>query len=153
MSTRGIQFLKDKHIVHQVVRYAHDQKGAQFAAQAVGFPPEKTIKTLVAVLDDNHYTMVLMPGNRQLSLKKLAAACSAKRAAMVDPPTAERLTGYLVGGISPFGTKKRLPAIMESHLQACELVMINAGQRGIMVQMAPADIIQALRARTADLCA
>ena len=153
MSTRGIQYLKQKKIEHQVVLYEHEEKGARFAARAVGFALQQTIKTLVVVLDDNRHVLVLMPGDRQLSLKKLAAACKAKRAAMADAASAERLTGYLVGGISPFGTKKNLPAVMDASLQAHEHVMINAGRRGVMVLMTPADIVRALKAGVADLTA
>jgi Cys-tRNA(Pro)/Cys-tRNA(Cys) deacylase len=153
MSTRGIQFLKQKRIAHQVVRYEHAEKGAKFAAQTIGFPLEQTIKTLVAVLDGDRYILVLLPGDRQLSLKKLAAACKAKRAAMSDAALAERLTGYQVGGISPFGAKKSLPVIMESALLSYACVMINAGRRGVMVQLAPMDIVRLLNARSNDLIA
>lgn len=151
MTTRGIQFLKQNRITHQRVEYDHKEKGAEFAAQAVGFPLERTIKTLVVALDSNRYALVMMPGDRQVSMKKVAKACNAKRAAMADTATAQRLTGYLVGGISPFGTKKRLKAIMDASLPPYEAVMINAGQRGIMVKMAPGDIIDILNADIADL--
>ena len=151
MTTRGIQFLKSKKIQHTVVKYDHAAKGAEFAAQAVGFPLAQTVKTLVVALDDNSSALVLMPGDRQLSMKKIAAACGTKRAAMADTATAQRLTGYLVGGISPFGTQKRLPVVMEACLQGFAEVMINAGRRGIMVKMAPTDIIAVLDAKIVDL--
>jgi Cys-tRNA(Pro)/Cys-tRNA(Cys) deacylase len=151
MTTRGIQFLKQSRITHQTVRYDHKEKGAEFAAQAVGFPLEQTIKTLVVALDSNRYALVMMPGDRQVSMKKVAKACNAKRAAMADTATAQRLTGYLVGGISPFGTKKRLKAVMDASLPLYEAVMINAGRRGIMVKIAPSDIIDILKADVTDL--
>lgn len=151
MATRGIQFLKKHRITHQVVTYDHVEKGAEFAAKAVDFPLPQTIKTLVVALDTNRYALVLMPGDRQLSMKKVAKACKAKRAAMADTATAQRLTGYLVGGISPFGTKKRLDAVMDAELSNHPEVMINAGQRGVMVKMAPDDILKALQAASADL--
>ncbi len=151
MTTRGIQFLKQKRIAHEVIKYDHQEKGARFAAQAAGFPLSQTIKTLVVSLDANQYTLVLMPGDSELSMKKIAKTCGAKRAAMADQASATRVTGYLVGGISPFGTKKRLPVIMESALQHYREVMINAGQRGTMVKLAPVDIIRALNATVADV--
>jgi Cys-tRNA(Pro)/Cys-tRNA(Cys) deacylase len=151
MATRGIRFLQSKKIRHEVVKYDHQIKGAEFAAQAVGFPLDRTIKTLVVALDNTRYALALMPGDRQLSMKKVAAACRAKRAAMADTATAQRLTGYLVGGISPFGTQKQLPVIMEQTLQSLPEVLINAGQRGVMVKLAPAAIVRALDARLADL--
>ena len=153
MSTRGIQLLKQHKIRFEIVRYDHAQKGAEFAAQAVGFPLSQTVKTLVVALDDRSYTLVLMPGDRQLSMKKVAAACKVKRAAMADAASAERLTGYLVGGISPMGTKKPLPVAMDTVLQGHNEIMINAGRRGIMVKLAPADLIRLLKARIADLSA
>ena len=151
MTTRGIQFLKNNRIAHQVVKYDHVEKGAEFAAQAVDFPLAQTIKTLVVALDNNRFTLVLAPGDRQLSMKKVARACKAKRAAMADTTTAQRLTGYQVGGISPFGSKKPLSAVMDASLTSHQEVMINAGQRGIMVKMLPGDIMMTLKAEIADL--
>jgi len=151
MTTRGIQFLKSKKILYQVIKYNHEAKGAEFAAQAVGFPLDQTVKTLVVALDDNAFALVLMPGDRQLSMKKIAAACGAKRAAMADTVTAQRLTGYLVGGISPFGTQKHLPVVMEACLQGYDEVMINAGRRGIMVKISPKDIVAVMNAKIVDL--
>jgi Cys-tRNA(Pro)/Cys-tRNA(Cys) deacylase len=151
MTTRGIQFLEQKEIAHEIIRYDHQEKGAQFAARAVGFALCQTIKTLVVALDGNQFVQVLMPGDRELSMKKVAKVCGTKRAAMADTATAERLTGYLAGGISPFGSKKRLPVIMESALQDYQQVMVNAGQRGIMVKLAPSDIIRTLDATVTEL--
>jgi Cys-tRNA(Pro)/Cys-tRNA(Cys) deacylase len=82
-------------------------------------------------------------------MKRLARLCGVKRAFMVDSQTAERITGYLVGGISPFGTKNRLPVVMEEGILIFEKVLINAGQRGTMLLMAPADIRTALAATVA----
>ncbi|MEJ2038583.1 MAG: YbaK/EbsC family protein [Desulfosarcinaceae bacterium] len=151
MSTRALAFLKQKRIAHETVKYEHEEKGAEFAARAVGFPLDRTIKTLVVALDNIAYVLGLMPGDRQLSLKKIAAACGAKKAAMADRTTAERLTGYLLGGISPFGIRQQLPAVMDSGLQAHDSVMINGGRRGLMVKMAPGDIVDVLNARIAAI--
>ncbi|MFH2218337.1 MAG: aminoacyl-tRNA deacylase [Pseudomonadota bacterium] len=144
MSTRAIRYLKQKEILFEVVTYAHEEKGAEYAARAVGFPVERTIKTLVVDLGQKKYAFVLMPGDRQLNLKQLAGACSVKKAAMVDAETARRLTGYQVGGISPFGSRQPLPVAMEESLLAFDRVLINAGQRGTMVMMSPGDIVKAL---------
>lgn len=151
MSTRAIAFLKAKKVRHAVVKYDHRAKGAEYAAQAVGFPLSQTVKTLVVGLDNGDFALALMPGDRQLSMKKIAAVCGAKRADMADTATAQRLTGYLVGGISPFGTQKRLAVVMEQSLRAHPEVMINAGRRGTMVKMTPEDIVQLLKTKIADL--
>lgn len=144
MSTRAIAFLKRKKIPYEVVKYEHEERGAEFAAKATGYPLERTVKTLVVELERKSYCLALLPGHAELDLKKLAALCGAKRAAMVDIKTAERLTGYLVGGISPFGSQQRLQTFMEESILTHEEVQINAGQRGVMLKMAPADIAAAL---------
>lgn len=92
-----------------------------------------------------------MPGDRQLSLKNLAKASSAKKAVMADTGNAERITGYLVGGISPFGIRQKVPAVMDISLLEYDSVVINAGQRGVMLQMSPKDIIKVLNCKAADL--
>ena len=151
MSTPAIALLKQNRIAHEVVAYNHEIKGAAFAAQSVGFPLVQTIKTLVVALDNGSHALTLIPGDHRLSLKKIAAACGARKAALADSPTAERLTGYLVGGISPFGTKKRLPAVMHDGLQVHEAVMVNGGQRGLLIKRAPGDIALLLKARIAAI--
>ncbi len=149
-STRGTQYLKSRGIPFELICYEHEEKGAVFAAKATGFPLERTIKTLVADLGNNSYALALMPGDRELSLKQLADACSVKRAQMADVQTAERITGYLVGGISPFGTRRNLPVLMEKSLLQYETVVINAGQRGLMLKMSPQDIMKVLGCRVFD---
>jgi Cys-tRNA(Pro)/Cys-tRNA(Cys) deacylase len=147
MSTRAIQFLVQKGVSFDVVKYGHESKGAEFAADAIGFPLEKTIKTLVADLGYQNYTLALMPGDKQLSLRRLAKANSAKKAVMANTATAERLTGYLVGGISPFATKQRLTAVMEESLLNFDRVAINGGQRGLLLKMATVDIVKILNCK------
>ena len=147
MSTRAIAYLNRKKIPYEVVKYEHEEKGAEFAAKATGYPLERTVKTLVVELERKSYCLALLPGHGELDLKKLAALCGAKHAALVDIKTAERLTGYLVGGISPFGTQQRLQIVMEESILTHEEVQINAGQRGVMVKMAPADIAAALECK------
>jgi Cys-tRNA(Pro)/Cys-tRNA(Cys) deacylase len=151
MSTRAISYLKKKKIPYDVVKYEHREKGAEFAASTTGYPLERTIKTLVVELDRRSYCLALLPGDRELDLKKLASSAGIKRTAMVDIKTAERLTGYLVGGISPFGTQQLLGTVMESSILSYEEIMINAGQRGLMLKMAPGDIVKARDCRVASI--
>ena len=151
MSTRAISYLKKKKIPFDVVKYEHHEKGAEFAARATGYPLERTIKTLVVELDQKRYCLALLPGHRELDLKKLACFLAIKRTAMVDIKTAERLTGYLVGGISPFGTQQQLGTVMENSILNNEEILINAGQRGMMLKMAPGDIVRALDCRIASI--
>lgn len=151
MKTRAAEFLTKKKIPFEVVEYEHEEKGAEFASKAMGFPLERTIKTLVADLGSDGYALALLPGGTRLSVKKLAKACSAKKAAMADTETAQRLTGYRVGGISPFGTTRKLPAVMEQTLLQYDKVAINGGQRGVMLLMDPKDILKASGGKAADL--
>ncbi|MBW2331352.1 MAG: Cys-tRNA(Pro) deacylase [Deltaproteobacteria bacterium] len=144
MATQAITFLNQEGIHFEVIEYEHKEKGAVFAAEAMGFPIERTIKTLVVDLGRKGYVMVLMPGDKNIDLKSLARAYSVPRAAMADTSTAERLTGYLVGGISPFGTKQNLPVVMEAGLLKFDKVAINAGKRGVMLIMDPKDILLAV---------
>lgn len=137
MSTRAVQFLRKNAVEFELVKYKHEEKGAVFAAEAIGFALEKTVKTLIVEVGKGGYTLALMPGHLELSMKKVAAACRAKRATMVKPEEAERLTGYKVGGISPFGTRRRMPTVMENGLLQFEKVALNAGQRGLMLIMNP----------------
>ena len=153
MSTRAISFLEKKKIPHEVVKYAHEEKGAEFAARATGYPLERTVKTLVVEIDRNRYCLALLPGHHELNFKKLAAVMRVKRTAMDDNRTAERLTGYLVGGISPFGTQQRLPTVMESTILDHEEILINAGQRGVMLKMSPKDIAGVLDCKLASIAA
>ncbi|MGD8243068.1 MAG: YbaK/EbsC family protein [Desulfobacterales bacterium] len=153
MSTRAIGWLRKKKIDFSVVSYAHAAKGAVYAARATGFPLNQTIKTLVVDLGGKSFGLALMPGDRQLSLKKLARALGVKKAALADAPAAERLTGYHVGGISPFGLRQGLPIVMEQSLLVHDQVLINGGQRGVLLKMAPGDIAAGLNSRLGDLLA
>jgi len=149
--TRAIQFLKAQNIPFDVVEYEHLEKGALFASGAIGMPIEQTIKTLVVELSKKGYLVVLMPGSKSISFKKLAMARNAKRAAMVNAAMAERLTGYLIGGISPFGMKQPLKVVMDGGLLAFDKVAINGGKRGLMLIMSPADILKATDAEPIEL--
>jgi Cys-tRNA(Pro)/Cys-tRNA(Cys) deacylase len=151
MSTRAIQYLKQHRVSFDTVVYPHAHKGAEYAAEATGYSLEMTVKTLVVDLGEGQYALALMPGDKQLSMKRLAKACRCKRAAMADTKTAQRITGYLVGGISPFGTKQKLPVVMEEGLLNYDRVLINAGQRGKLILIAPTDMRKTLGCKVASL--
>jgi Cys-tRNA(Pro)/Cys-tRNA(Cys) deacylase len=152
VSTRAITYLKKKNVPFEIVGYEHGEKGAEFAARATGYPLERMVKTLVVELDRKDYGLALLPGHRELDLKKLASLCGVKRTAMVDVKTAERLTGYLVGGISPFATRQRFSVTaMEKSILNHQTILINAGQRGVMLKIAPGDIAAALGCKVAPI--
>ena len=143
MTTRAIAYLRNRDVPFEVIKYDHRKKGAEFAANAIAFPLEQTVKTLVVEIDHKKHCLALVPGNRQLNLKRLARIFSVKRAAMADVAVAERLTGYLVGGISPFGTRRRFPIVIDMPILEYPDIIINAGQRGTMLKMVPQDIVRA----------
>lgn len=146
-----MQFLNKQGIPFEVWEYEHLERGAAFASEALGIPVEKTIKTLVTELTPTGYLVLLMPGHKNVSFKKLARARGAKKAAMVSSSVAERLTGYKVGGISPFGMKRRLPVLIEASLFGFDKVAINGGRRGVMLVIAPQDIMKALGAEPIEM--
>ncbi len=151
MPTPAIQFLKRRRLPFETVAYEHLEKGAEFAAKATGVPLACTVKTLVAAAGLRRNVLVLVPGDRQLDLKRLARALGAKKAGLVDPETAERLTGYHVGGISPFGVRQVLPVVMDAAVLSREAVLINAGRRGLMLKMSPLDIRAGLNCAVAEV--
>lgn len=122
------------------------------AAEALGEAPCRVLKTLMAEADGKP-VCVVVPSDREVSMKKLAAAFGAKAAKMMKPADAERLTGYHVGGISPFGQKKQVPTSIEETALAEPFVYINGGQRGLQVRLAPAEARRVLNASAAALIA
>jgi len=122
------------------------------AAAALNVAPSIVLKTLMAEVDGKP-VCVVVPSDREVSMKKLAAAFSGKSAQMMKPDAAERLTGYKVGGISPFGQRRKVPTAIEATALANERVFINGGQRGLQVNLKPDDARQALGAFTASLVA
>lgn len=122
------------------------------AAAALGIDPALMLKTLMVEVDGKPACCVI-PSDRQLSMKKVAAAFGGKSAAMMPPSKAEKLTGYKVGGISPFGQKRAVPIALETTACTAGKVWINAGQRGLLLGIAPGDALAALDARASALIA
>lgn len=116
-----------------------DHIGLQ-AAEALDEPPERVLKTLMALVDGKP-VCVIVPSDREVSMKKLAAAFSGKSAQMMKPADAERISGYKVGGISPFGQMRRLPTALEAEALAHDLVYVNGGQRGLQIRLKPREIL------------
>ncbi len=122
------------------------------AAEALGRAPEQVFKTLMAEVDGRP-VCVVVPSDCEVSMKKLAAAAGGKSAQMMRPPDAERLTGFRVGGISPFGQRRRVPTLIDETAQLFDDVLINGGQRGLLLALRPADAARAADARFCDLTA
>ncbi len=133
--------------------YDYDPNAAKIgmqAAEALGVEPARLLKTLMAKAGGT-IVCVLISSDCEVGLKRLAAACGAKDAAMLPPAEAERVTGYHVGGISPFGQRRRVPVLLEEAALAFATVIVNGGRRGLQIELAPADLVRALDAKTAAL--
>lgn len=152
--TPAIRALERAGAPHRVLSYAHDPRAPAYgleAAEALDLAPETVFKTLVAKLDDGRLAVALVAVTDQLDLKALARAAGAKKAQMAEPEAAQRATGYVVGGISPLGQKKRLPTFIDRRAEALSMLHISAGKRGLEVALAPADLARLCAGRFADL--
>jgi Cys-tRNA(Pro)/Cys-tRNA(Cys) deacylase len=121
------------------------------AAEALGIAPARLLKTLMAKAS-NTIVCVMVPSDKEVSLKRLAAAAGAKEAAMLPPAEAERITGYHVGGISPLGQRKRAAVFIERTALNHPTVLVNGGRRGLQIEIAPLDLMRAVDAKAADIC-
>lgn len=154
-TTRGTQVLSQAGVAFTVHTYDYDPNAERVgmqAAEALGEEPHRVLKTLMAEVDGKP-VCVVVPSDREVSMKKLASAFHGKSANMMKPADAERLTGYHVGGISPFGQKKIVPTAIEETALAEPLVYINGGQRGLQVRLDPKEALKALTAAAAALIA
>lgn len=152
--TRATAALDKAGIAHGLHAYDYsaevDSKGMA-AAQALGIDPARMFKTLMAWVDKQPVIAVI-PSDQRLSLKKLAAACAGKHAQMMEIAEAERRSGYKVGGISPFAQQRPAVVLFAGAAQEHGRIWINAGQRGLLLDIAPADALRFLQARCADVC-
>jgi Cys-tRNA(Pro)/Cys-tRNA(Cys) deacylase len=120
------------------------------AAEALGADPARVLKTLMALVDGKPVCAVLA-SDQEVAMKRLAAVFGGKSAAMMKPADAERITGFKVGGVSPFGQKKRAPTVVDEAALAHPRVFVNAGQRGLQAELSPTDLVAALDARVAAI--
>ena len=152
-ATRATRMLEQAGITFTLHSYEYqpdaDRIGLQ-AAEALHERPERVLKTLMALVDDKP-VCVIIPSDREVAMKKLAAAFAGKSAKMMPPADAERISGYKVGGISPFGLMRSLPTAIEVQALAHELVFINGGQRGLQVRLDPNAVLRLLGAVAAAL--
>jgi Cys-tRNA(Pro)/Cys-tRNA(Cys) deacylase len=119
-------------------------------AAVLSVEPDRLFKTLVAEVDDSP-VVAIVPVSSRLSPKSLARAAGGKKADLIAPEVAERLTGYVTGGISPFGQKRPLPTFIDETIECWDTIYVSAGRRGLQVEVAPADLIRLLQAEVVDL--
>ncbi len=156
-ATPAIAALLTAEIAHRVLQYQHDPRNESFGEEAVeelaqveGVDPQQVFKTLVVALP-NGLAVAVIPVPSKLSLKAVAAALGVSKATMADRTAAERSTGYVIGGISPFGQRKPLPTVVDASALRWDRVLCSAGKRGWDVAVHPQDLIRLTNAVTADI--
>lgn len=154
-TTQGTLLLQKLGIAFELHPYDYDPEAPRIglhAAESLGIDPSQTFKTLMAEVDGKPVCVVI-PSDTEASMKKLAATFGGKAAAMMKVPDAERLTGYKVGGIGPFGQKRKVPTALDETAELYDRIYVNAGQRGLLLSIAPGDAARAAEMIVADLTA
>ncbi|WP_168581501.1 Cys-tRNA(Pro) deacylase [Gephyromycinifex aptenodytis] len=152
-STPAVIQLTEAGVSFRQHEYAHSPDAESFgmeAAQELGVAAEQVFKTLLVEVDGK-LGVTILPVDRRLDLKAAAAALSGKKASLADPQLAQRSTGYVLGGISPFGQRRRLPTVLDESARAHETIFVSGGKRGLDLEVAPVDLVRVLNAATANL--
>jgi Cys-tRNA(Pro)/Cys-tRNA(Cys) deacylase len=141
-------------IEYGVHPYQHDPAAASYgleAAEALGVPPGQVFKTLLVQLEAGGLAVGVVPADRSLDVKALAAALGVKRVSMAAPGAAERSTGFVVGGISPVGQKRSLPTVLDRSATSFDRIYVSGGRRGLDISLSPEDLRSATDAKVADI--
>lgn len=152
--TPAIRQLGEHGCAHEVHRYEHSSAHSDYGIDAsaqLGVPPERVFKTLVAETDAHELIVACVPVTDRLHMKSLAAAANAKKAFMADGALVEKTTGYVLGGVSPLGQKKRLRTFIDASAQAFDTVFVSGGRRGLEIELSPTDLAALTQAVLAEL--
>lgn len=150
--TNAVKWLRTQGIVFDVLEYTFTEIGADHAAEAVGRPLEAVCKTLIVKADDGHFYVAIVPGDQRFDTRRMATAVRAKHADLAEQAEAEKITGYQVGGISPFAQRRKLPVVIEESLLALDRIIVNGGRRGVLVELNTEDLVRLLEAAPAPIC-
>jgi Cys-tRNA(Pro)/Cys-tRNA(Cys) deacylase len=154
-STPATRALVQAKIPFRLLTYPYDPHADAIgiaAAQALGLPAQQVLKTLVCALSDGQWAFAAIESDARLDLKALARALGVKSAELADPRQAEKLTGYVIGGISPLGAKRSLPLLVSAAAQNKAEILVNGGRRGLQIALNPNDLIRATGAKFAAIC-
>lgn len=152
--TPAINLLKKSKCKFKLHKYKHDSACTNFGAEAVeklGLDEKEVFKTLLVELSPKHLVVCVIPVCNTLCLKKVANCFSVKKAMMADKNEAQKTTGYLLGGISPLGQKRRLETIIHSSANSFETIFVSGGKRGLDIELSPQDLIKLLEAKSFDI--
>ena len=153
--TPGInQAIKHK-VLHSIHEYSHDESSESYgleAADKLGVHQNIVFKTLVVTLDNKALVVAIIPVSSKLSMKLVAKVLGAKKAIMADKSDVERSTGYILGGVSPLGQKKRLKTIIDSSALHYSTIFVSAGRRGLEIELSPVDLTKLTNGKIADIC-
>jgi Cys-tRNA(Pro)/Cys-tRNA(Cys) deacylase len=152
--TPAINTAKKKKIPYTVHQYSHDPGHDSYgteAAETLGIAEEKVFKTLIVQLDNGSLAVGIVPVSSMLSMKKIAKAAGAKKAAMANKGLVEKITGYVLGGVSPLGQKKRLLTILDTSAKDFSTIFVSAGRRGLEIELKPADLATLTKATFAEI--
>ena len=153
--TPGINVAKKAKITYSVHAYAHDSSSESYgleAAEKLGVPGDRVFKTLVVCLDSKELAVGVIPVSSMLSMKRIAKIAGAKKATMAAQTDVERSTGYVLGGVSPLGQKKRLKTIIDSSAKSNSTVYVSAGRRGLDIELSPDDLVTLTNGVFAKIC-
>lgn len=146
--TTAVRFLREHQVEFTEHPYTYEERGGtKVSSRELGVPEHQIIKTLVFEDEKRNSFLVLMHGDQEVSAKELARVLEVKSCRPCDPKTANRLTGYQVGGISPFGTRRAMPVLVEESILNLDRIIINGGKRGFLVGIVPAELERVLDSR------
>lgn len=153
--TPAVNAAKKARIAHRLHEYLHDPAAASYGAEAaekLGVPEDRVFKTLVVDLGNKELAVGVIPVAHKLSMKLIAKAAGAKKAAMAAVADVERSTGYVMGGVSPLGQKKRLRTVVDASARSFDTIYVSAGRRGLEIELAAEDLVRLLGGQFAELC-
>jgi Cys-tRNA(Pro)/Cys-tRNA(Cys) deacylase len=154
--TPAILFLEKQKVEFELLEYEHDASNQNFAneaAEKLSLKAESVFKTLVVEVDSDKFVVAIVPSNKQLSMKKLAKAVSGKKAILAEAKKVQNMTGYVLGGVSPFGQKKRLVTILDISANNFNNIFVSGGRRGLELSISPTVFSQCLNAKMAEIAA
>ena len=152
--TPAIQLAKQRGLDYQLHEYTHDSSAASYgleAAEKLGVEVKQVFKTLVVSTDHGSLAVAILPVDKTLNFKKMAKALTCKKVQMADPKQVERSTGYVLGGVSPLGQKKRLATIIDSSAEQQPTIYVSAGRRGLEIELPPIQLADTLEAHFAAI--